>query len=276
MASRNWNHSSRAKDEAPFNQRTGHKMPQSIAVIGLRLIPNVQAGDNLARIIVTAARKQRLHLRNGDIVVVAQKIVSKAEGRVVSLSAVRASAVARKLSRTMRKDPKLIEVILRETKRVVRRRGHHLIVQTRHGLVCANAGVDKSNVDGEDVVALLPKNPDRSARRIRTWIRRLAGKEVAVIITDTFGRPWRIGQTNVAIGLSGMRPWVDYRGTKDMFGYTLSVTMMAIADELASAAELVMRKYDQIPVAIIRGYIYRRTRGSARELVRPARQDLFR
>jgi len=251
-------------------------MRQSIAVIGLRLIPNVQDGDNLARIIVAAASKQRVHLRNGDIVVVAQKVVSKAEGRVVSLSTVRASAAARKLSKTMRKDPRLIEVILRETKRVVRRRGHHLIVQTRHGLVCANAGVDKSNVDGEDVVALLPKNPDRSARRIRTWIRRLAGKEVAVIITDTFGRPWRIGQTNVAIGLSGMRPWVDYRGTKDMFGYTLSVTMMAIADELASAAELVMRKYDQIPVAIIRGYIYRRTRGSARELVRPARQDLFR
>jgi coenzyme F420-0:L-glutamate ligase/coenzyme F420-1:gamma-L-glutamate ligase len=251
-------------------------MRQSIAVIGLRLIQNIQDGDNVARIIVTAARKQGLHLRNGDIVVVAQKIVSKAEGRVVSLSAVSASAVARKLSVTLQKDPRLVEVILRETKRVVRRRGPHLIVQTRHGFVCANAGVDKSNVSGEDAVALLPRNPDRSARRIRAWIRRLTGKEVAVIISDTFGRPWRMGQTNVAIGLSGMRPWVDYRGTKDMFGYKLSVTMMAIADELASAAELVMRKYHRIPVAIIRGYMHRRTRGSARELVRPARQDLFR
>jgi len=158
----------------------------------------------------------------------------------------------------------------------VRRRGSHLIVQTRHGLVCANAGVDKSNVEGREVVTLLPKDPDRSARRIRRQIREETGNDVSVIVSDTFGRPWRMGQTNVAIGLSGMRPWVDYRGTKDMFGYRLAVTIMAVADELAGAAELVMNKSDRIPVAIIRGYPHHLARGSARELVRPARQDLFR
>ncbi len=247
-----------------------------IAILGLRYIPIVRCGDDLGRIIVEAARRQRVGTRDGDIVVVAQKIVSKAEGRFVSLEKIKPSEMARRLARPMGKDPRHVEVILRETKRIVRRRGSHLIVQTRHGLVCANAGVDRSNVEGQEIVSLLPLNPDRSARRIRVEIRSITGKRVSVIVSDTFGRPWRIGQTNVAIGLSGMRPWVDYRGTKDMFGYRLSVTMMGVADELAGAAELVMNKSDGIPVAIIRGYSHRATRGSARELVRPARQDLFR
>jgi coenzyme F420-0:L-glutamate ligase/coenzyme F420-1:gamma-L-glutamate ligase len=142
--------------------------------------------------------------------------------------------------------------------------------------VCANAGVDKSNVEGQGVVTLLPRDPDGSARRIRKQIRERTGKVVSVIVSDTFGRPWRLGQTNVAIGLSGMRPWIDYRGTRDMFDYALSVTRMAVADELAGAAELVMNKVDGIPVGIIRGYPRPRARGSARQLVRPARQDLFR
>ncbi len=248
----------------------------SIAIIGLRHIPKIELGDNLARTIIAAANKQHLNLRSGDVVVVAQKIVSKTEGRVLTLDEVKPSQVAKDLAKAMGKDPRHVEAILSETRRVVRRRGAHLIAQTRHGLVCANAGVDKSNVEGEDVVTLLPKDPDRSARRIRAQIKEKTGKDVAVIVSDTFGRPWRIGQTNVAIGLSGMRPWIDYRGRKDMFGYKLSVTMMAVADELASAAELVMNKSDGIPVAIIRGYPYPRTRGSARQLVRPARQDLFR
>jgi coenzyme F420-0:L-glutamate ligase/coenzyme F420-1:gamma-L-glutamate ligase len=184
--------------------------------------------------------------------------------------------MAKRIAGTMRKDPRHIEVILRETKRVVRQRGSHLIVETRHGLVCANAGVDKSNVKGQDVVTLLPRDPDDSARRIRRQIRESTGKQVSVIVSDTFGRPWRLGQANVAIGLSGMRPWIDYRGTKDMFGYALSVTRMAVADELAAAGELVMNKADGIPVAIIRGYSRPRARGSARQLVRSAREDLFR
>jgi len=226
--------------------------------------------------IVAAANRQGLQLKSSDIVVVAQKIVSKAEGRLLSLSNIKPSAMAKEIARAMRKDPRHVEAILRETKRVVRRRGPHLIVETRHGLVCANAGVDKSNVKGQDTVTLLPKDADRSARRIREQIRERTGKDVSVIVSDTFGRPWRLGQTNVAIGLSGMRPWVDYRGTRDMFGYELSVTRMAVADEIAGAAELAMNKVDRVPVAIVRGYQYSRARGSARQLVRPAREDLFR
>jgi len=247
-----------------------------LIIVGLRYLPKIRPGDNIGKMISAAAGRQHVTLRNGDIVVVAQKIVSKAERRVVSLSDIKPSKTAKEFARTMRKDPRQVEVILRETKRVVRRRGSHLIVQTRHGLVCANAGVDKSNVEGREVVTLLPKDPDRSARRIRGQIREETGNDVSVIVSDTFGRPWRMGQTNVAIGLSGMRPWVDYRGTKNMFGYRLAVTIMAVADELAGAAELVMNKSDRIPAAIIRGYPYRKTRGSARELVRPAREDLFR
>jgi coenzyme F420-0:L-glutamate ligase/coenzyme F420-1:gamma-L-glutamate ligase len=248
----------------------------SVRVLGLRYVPKVKPGDNLGRMIVAAVNRQGLRLRSDDIIVVAQKIVSKAEGRFVSLGNVKPSAMAKEMARAMRKDPRHVEAILRETNRVVRRRGPHLIVETRHGLVCANAGVDKSNVEGQDVVTLLPKDADRSARRIRKQIRGRTGKDVSVIVSDTFGRPWRLGQTNVAIGLSGMRPWIDYRGTKDMFGYKLSVTRMAAADELAGAAELVMNKVDEIPVAIIRGYRHPRGPGSARQLVRPAGQDLFR
>lgn len=249
---------------------------ESFRVIGLRFIPEVRPRDNIGRMIVVAADKQGFRLENKDVVVVAQKIVSKAEGRFVSLSNVKPSLLARKIAGGMRKDPQHVEVILRETKRVVRRRGPHLIVETRHGFICANAGVDKSNVEGHDVVTLLPKDPDRSARRIRDQIKERTRKVVSVIVSDTFGRPWRLGQTNVAIGLSGMRPLIDYRGTKDVFGFELSVTRMAVADELAGAAELVMNKTDRIPVAIIRGYSDLRIRGSARQLVRPARQDLFR
>jgi coenzyme F420-0:L-glutamate ligase/coenzyme F420-1:gamma-L-glutamate ligase len=248
----------------------------SLTILGLRYVPQVRLGDNLGGIVVTAANRQGVQLKNDDVVVVAQKIVSKAEGRFISLGDVKPSAKARRIAGATKKDPRHIEVILRETKRLVRQRGPHLIVETRHGLVCANAGVDKSNVEGEDVVTLLPRDPDSSARRIRNQIRESAGKVVSVIVSDTFGRPWRLGQTNVAIGLSGMRPLIDYRGTKDMFGYALSVTRMAVADELAAAAELVMNKVDGIPVAIIRGYSHPRARGSARQLVRSAKEDLFR
>jgi len=247
-----------------------------LTVVGLRYIREVKHRDNLGSMIVAAANRQGLQLERGDIVVVAQKIVSKAEGRVVSLRNIKPSALAKGMARAMRKDPRHVEVILRETKRVVRRRGPHLIVETRHGLVCANAGVDKSNVEGEDLVTLLPKDVDRSARRIREQIMKRTGKNVSVIVSDTFGRPWRLGQTNVAIGLSGMRPWVDYRGTRDKFGYELSVTRIAVVDELAGAAELVMNKVDGVPVVIIRGYSHPRGRGSARQLIRPAKQDLFR
>lgn len=153
----------------------------------------------------------------------------------------------------------------------------HIIVETHHGFVCANAGVDRSNVEDQDTVTILPANPDKSAREIRTKIHQLTGAEVGVIISDTFGRAWRIGQVNVAIGVDGLPPIMDYRGSEDMFGYVLNVTQMAVADELASAAELVMRKSDGVPVAIVRGFNYSKGRpGSARELIRPEQDDLFR
>jgi len=252
------------------------KKKEPLTVVGLRYIPEVKPGDNLGRMIIEAANRQALQLRSNDVVVVAQKIVSKSEGRFIFLGSVKPSPEAKRIAGAMRKDPRHVEVILRETKRVVRRRGPHLIVETQHGLVCANAGVDKSNVGDRDVVTLLPKDADKSARRIRDQIKQRTGKGVSVIVSDTFGRPWRLGQTNVAIGLSGMRPLIDYRGRKDTFGYELSVTMIAVIDELAGTAELVMNKVDRIPVAIIRGYPHLHSRGSARELVRSPRQDLFR
>jgi len=247
-----------------------------VAIIGLRYFPRIEPGEDLGRAIVYAAAKQHVRIRASDVVVITQKVVSKAEGRFVSLREIKPSGRAKRLAGSMRKDPRHVEVILQETKRIVRCRGGHLIVQTHHGLVCANAGVDRSNVRGHDVVSLLPKDPDRSARRIRAQIKKITDTDVAVIVSDTFGRPWRVGQTNVAIGLSGMRAWADYRGARDMYGYRLTVTLMAIADELAGAAELVMGKSDGVPAAVIRGYSHRTARGSARQLVRPARQDLFR
>jgi coenzyme F420-0:L-glutamate ligase/coenzyme F420-1:gamma-L-glutamate ligase len=247
-----------------------------ITVVGLEKIPLIKKGDDLAAIIVKAAEEQGIKIEGGDVIVVTQKIVSKAEGRVIDLRRVKPSAFALHLAKKIHEKPERIEVILRETNRIVRMRNNHLITETKHGFVCANAGVDKSNVKGKNHVSLLPVNPDESARLIRRRIRELIGVDVAVIISDTFGRPWRIGHVNFAIGVAGMKPIKDYRGEKDMFGYTLKTTVMAIADELASAAELIMGKSNGIPIAIIRGYKYQKGDGSARELIRPLESDLFR
>jgi coenzyme F420-0:L-glutamate ligase/coenzyme F420-1:gamma-L-glutamate ligase len=184
--------------------------------------------------------------------------------------------MAEEIARVSGKDPRHVEVILQQSNKIIRRKDAHLIVETRHGFVCANAGVDKSNVEDPDSITVLPVDADRSARSIRERIREVAGVDVGVIISDTFGRAWRIGQVNVAIGVDGLQPITDYRGQKDMFGYVLNVTQMAVADELASAAELVMRKSDGIPVAIIRGFNYTPGGGSASELIRPEEEDLFR
>lgn len=247
-----------------------------VQIIGLRKIPLVKRGDNIGEHIVQAAKVEGIQIADHDIIVIAQKIVSKAEGHVIRLKDVTPSPLAERVAKNSGKDPRLVETILRESVGIVRMTGGHLIVETRHGFVCANAGVDRSNVGGQDSVVLLPKNPDLSAREIRQRIKDLAGANVGVIVSDTFGRAWRIGQVNVAIGVAGLRPIMDYRGTKDMFGYVLNVTQMAIADELASAAELVMKKSDRIPVVIIRGVEYAQGRGSAKNLVRPKEDDLFR
>lgn len=249
-------------------------MTGEVVIIPLRGLPEVRRGDDLAGLIVSAAREGP-GIRSGDLLVVTQKIVSKAEGRVLPLDAVEPSPEALRLAAETEKDPRLVELILRESVRIVRQRGPVLITETHHGFVCANAGIDASNV-GAGVVSLLPEDPDRSAREIRRGIQEATGEDVAVIISDTFGRPWREGHTNVAVGLAGMLPFADYIGQVDPHGYELQVSTLAVADELAAAAELVMGKLDGIPVAIIRGYPYPRGEGSARQIVRDPEKDLFR
>jgi len=247
-----------------------------IEIFGLSKIPLVKRGDNIGGHIVQAAKEQGVKIQDHDVVVIAQKIVSKAEGNLVDLKSITPSPLAETISKVSGKDPRHVEAILKETKNIVRMKEAHLIVETHHGFVCANAGVDKSNVENEDSITLLPVDPDKSAREIRKKIIELTGADVGVIISDTFGRAWRIGQVNVAIGVDGLQPVTDLRGSKDMFGYVLNVTQMAIADELASAAELVMKKSDGVPVAIVRGFNYPRGSGSAKDLIRPREEDLFR
>lgn len=231
----------------------------------------------MGKLIVEKLGAQGDEFYPGDIVIVSQKVVSKAEGRTISLSKMTPSSFAQAISKETGKDRRHVEAVLRETKKIIRMGGGHLITETRHGFICANAGVDQSNASKKrDSVTLLPKNPDASADRIRKTIHHLTGKTIAVIITDTFGRAWRIGQVNFAIGVSGMKPIHDYRGTKDMYRRNLQVTEIAVADELACAAELVMNKADKVPAAIIRNYKAPGGHGRASDLIRPEESDLFR
>ena len=247
----------------------------NIEVIPVTGIPEVKPGDDLGGLISSAMRKNRLRLKDGDVVVVKQKVVSKAEGRLVTLSGVAPTARAKKLARSMGKDERLVELILKESVRVVRA-GHGVIItQTRHGLVCANSGIDQSNV-GRGVVALLPEDPDRSAREIRVALEKASGAEVAVVVSDTFGRPWRLGQTDVAIGCSGIDPLLSYAGKRDRFGYRLRVTQPAVVDEIAGAAELAIGKLGGIPVAVVRGVGYARGEAGVKPIVMPRERDLFR
>ena len=203
--------------------------------------------------------------------------MSKAEGRRVPLKKIVPSSFARAIAKQTGRDPRHVEAVLGETKTIIRMRQGHLITETRHGFICANAGVDQSNTGRDrDTITLLPKDSDVSAEKIRKTIHHLTGKALPVIITDTFGRAWRVGQVNFAIGVSGMKPIHDYRGTKDMYGRTLQVTEIAVADEMACAAELVMNKADRVPVAVIRGYKAPRGYGRASDLIRPEESDLFR
>jgi len=251
-------------------------MTSDIRIIGLKGLADITPGVDLAVVIVEAAQALGLSFSTGDILVVTQKIVSKAEGQLVDLQTITPSPFAEQVARVQNKDPRLVEVVLRETKRVVKMDQRAIIVETRHGFVCANAGVDESNVAGDGTVALLPVDADASARRLRQAIRDLTGTEVAVIISDTFARPWREGFVNVAIGVAGLEPLKDYRGVPDTEGRILQATMLAVADELASAAELVMGKVDRIPIAVVRGYSYAPGEGTATELVRAPEKDLFR
>ena len=247
-----------------------------LELIGLEGIGEVRTGDCVGRLICDACAVEKINLADGDVLVIAQKIVSKAEGRRIGLDDVQASARARELGRELDKEPELVEVILGESRNVIRTGGRALIVETHHGFICANAGVDQSNV-GLRQVALLPQDPDRSAREIRSEISQRTGKTPAVIISDSFGRAWRVGTVDVAIGISGMQPIKDERGLDDRYGYRLKAAVAAIADEFAAAAELVMGKRAGVPVVIARGYeVEKNEESSVQELLRPASEDLFR
>ena len=246
-----------------------------LRVVPLTGIPIVKEGDDIAAQIIEAAAAQDLKLADGDVLSVTQRIVSRAEGRIFRLDQFEPSAFALDFAHRFDKDPHVVEAVLRESTRIIRQVGGVLITETRHGLKCANAGVDASNVGGEEFVSLLPVDPDASCQRIRDGIRERAGIEVAVIMTDTFGRPWRHGQTNVAIGLAGMLPFRDYVGELDMDGRELRVTTICVADQIAGMSELVMGKSDGVPVAVIRGYDYPRGNGSSHEIVREMELDLF-
>jgi coenzyme F420-0:L-glutamate ligase / coenzyme F420-1:gamma-L-glutamate ligase len=247
-----------------------------IRLIPIRGIPEIRPGDDLGAVVIRAAQKMRLKLSDGDIVTVAQKVISKAEGRLVNLETVTPSELANQIAEKQRRDPRLVEVILSESASVVRFDDRVLITETKHGFVCANAGVDRSNVAGKEWVSLLPVAPDDSARLFKTRLAELLNVDVAVIITDTFGRAWREGLTNVAIGVAGVNPLKDFRGETDDHGKELSATVLAIADEIAAASGLLMRKTARIPVVILRDYHFDPGEGNARELVRPKERDLFR
>ena len=248
-----------------------------LSIIPVEGVPDIKKGDDVGKLIVDRVNGQGDKFQSGDIAVVSQKVVSKAEGRTLSLSSITPSEFAKRIAKETGKDPRQVEVVLRESKKIIRMRGGHLITETTHGFICANSGVDQSNVGRKrDSVTLLPRDSDASADRIRKTIHHITGTDVPVIITDTFGRAWRVGQVNFAIGVSGLNPIHDYRGTKDMYRKTLQVTEIAIADELASAAELVMNKADKVPAAIIRGYKAPKGRGRVKDLLRPEEFDLFR
>lgn len=252
-----------------------------VTILPLPGLPEIRPGDPIGTMIADLIETHAGGIQPDDIVVVTHKIVSKAEGQLVELRSVSPSPLAASFASRFGKDPRQVEVVLRESRRIVRMDRGHIISETRHGFICANAGVDGSNIDA-DVVSLLPRDPDASALQIRDVLRGHLPEdrrdEIGVIVTDSFGRPWRNGIVNVAIGVSGIAPVADYRGQYDGSGHELRATVLAVADELASAAELVMHKLQSVPVAVIRGYEWQipSEPGSGQDLVMPAERDLFR
>ncbi|HSD04738.1 MAG TPA: coenzyme F420-0:L-glutamate ligase [Nitrosopumilaceae archaeon] len=242
----------------------------TIQIIPVRIDKEIEEGENISDLILLKSE-----IKDGDILVVTQKIISKQEGNIVNLSKIKPSLLATGIASAYGKDPRVVQLVLDQTKRIVRMNNGIIISETSHGLVCANAGVDESNVK-DGYVTLLPKNADESASKLQQEILKKTGKNIPVIISDTFGRPFREGQTNCAIGMSGIAAILDYVGTKDTFGKTLHVTALAIADEICSATELVMAKSLQTPVAIVRNYKFKNSKGSVNDLIRKRSTDLFR
>ena len=249
---------------------------QELRIIPVTLSAEIRPKDSLADNLLDALRGRRLSLLKGDILIVKHKVVSKSEGRLVRLDTVKTTAASRAWGKRYHVDARVIELALRESASVIRRRNGVLITETRHGFICANSGIDVSNVDGGEHALLLPEEPDRSARKLHRELRKLTGHSIPVIISDSFGRAWREGLTEAAIGVAGMHALHDYRGRRDPHGYPLRVTIDAVADELACAAGLLSSKLTRTPFVIIRGFPYRPGRGTSRSLIRPAEQDLFR
>ena len=242
----------------------------SIQIIPVKIQKDIVPNDNLVDLVLESTE-----IQDGDILVFSQKIVSKSEGRILSLSSVNPSLLANGISSSYNKDPRLMELILSESKRIVRMENGIIIVETNHGFVCANAGIDESNVQ-DGYATLLPEDPDRSANLLKERIEQKTGKNIAVIISDTFGRPFRLGQTDVAIGVAGIEPILDYSGKPDTFAKIMQVTAIAIADEICSATELVMGKVEKCPVALVRNYKFNFSDAKIQNLLRPKREDLFR
>jgi coenzyme F420-0:L-glutamate ligase/coenzyme F420-1:gamma-L-glutamate ligase len=248
----------------------------SITLTAIEGIPMVKAGDDLAALIARGLDHTGLQLVTGDIVMVCQKVISKSEGRVVDLKTIEPSEFAKNYAARWEKDPRAVELVLRQTSRIVRNDRGVLIVETGPGWVCANAGVDESNTLADERAILLPVDADASARKIRDGLKRLFGADVAVMVTDTFGRPWRDGLTEICIGVAGINPMLDLRGTNDLGGRELHHTVIAIADQMAAASGLLMEKASAIPAVLVRGYKFEPYEGTAKVLIRPAEADLFR
>ncbi len=251
-------------------------LKDELRLIPIRLAGEIHAGDLLAQRLFESLRRRRSRLLSGDTLIIKHKVVSKAEGRIVDLSTIQPSAESVAWAQQYDLDARVIELALRESRSVIRRKSGVLITETRHGFLCANSGIDVSNVDGGAHAVLLPEDPDRSAAKLRREIKKLTGVAVPVIITDSFGRPWREGLVDFAIGIAGMTPLRDDRGRRDSHGYKLKASVEAVADELAAAAGLVCGKLNRTPACIVRGFRYQAGSGSVRELLRPAANDLFR
>jgi coenzyme F420-0:L-glutamate ligase / coenzyme F420-1:gamma-L-glutamate ligase len=254
------------------------QLKQEIRVLPVRVLRDVRPGDKLYSLILRSLVHNKIILEDGDIVVIAQKIVSKAEGQIVGLSSLTPSSFAIQLAKQYKKDPRTTELVLRQSKNIVKISNGVIISETKHGFICANAGVDQSNImNSGETALLLPDDPDASAKKIMLMLKEKTNREIAVIITDSFGRPFRNGQTNVAIGVAGINPIMSYVGKKDMYGKKLRVTEIAVVDELASTAELVMRKSKGIPIAVIRGFDFIRSENALiNGLIREREKDLFR
>jgi coenzyme F420-0:L-glutamate ligase/coenzyme F420-1:gamma-L-glutamate ligase len=250
--------------------------PQPLQIFPIPLVDEIVPGDSLAEKLLSSCEHHKLSLLQGDIVVIKHKVVSKAEGQLIELAKIKPSRASQSWARRYSLDARVVEVALSQAKRIVRRKRGVLITETQHGFICANSGVDASNVNGGRHALLLPKNSDRSAARIHRELKKSLKLHIPIIISDSFGRPWREGLTEVAIGIAGMKPLHDYRGRRDPHGYKLQASIEAIADELACAAGLVCGKLSRTPACIIRGFAYHRGPGEVRALIRPRKMDLFR